>query len=288
MVAFQGNLADIALASVLQNLRDARKTGSLVLRKGDEERWLYLDSGIITMVSRGQGTNAPLAEILLRSTKKKRELRSFAKRKRSKAVHASLLRAKLATKEELASALRANVQEEVYDVFTWEGGTFEFSEGPPADGLFDPAFGEIRVAVEPQAVTLEAVRRADEWVRIKRVVRGDGDIFVPLRPADGVDEEWIARVGALVDGRRTVKAITTEAEMERFHVRTALAWLAEAGYIRRKTVGDRVEGRRAKRGGGGRAEDCPGRFARPRGEEQGGGGAVQARRQRLRRAGEAG
>ncbi len=235
MAAFQGNLADIDLATVLQNLRGARKTGTLALRKGSEERWFRLDSGVITMVSRGEGWTVPLVEILLRSAKDKKKLRAFAKRRRTKPLHDALLRSKVASKEELAAALRACVEEEACEIFSWKGGAFEFHEGPAPDGLFDPAFRENPVAVETQALMLEAARRADEWDRIRRQVGGDGDVFIPVRPVEDLEEEWIAAVAGLVDGRKTVGTIAAEAGVEGFHAKSAVAYLAEVGYIRRAT-----------------------------------------------------
>ena len=236
-MAFQGNLADIGLASVLQNLRDARKTGTLLLRKGTEERWVRLDSGAITMVSRGEGWKAPLVEILVRSVRDEAKLRALEKRKDA----GGLLRSRLVSEEEVTSALRACIEEELYEVFSWDGGRFEFQEGPPPDGLFDSAFGELPVRIEAQSVLLEAARRADEWGRIKRHVRGEGDVFIPVRSADGIEEEWVAGVASLADGRKTAARIAAEARMEDFHAKSALAYLVEAGYIRRATVGELIE-----------------------------------------------
>jgi hypothetical protein len=88
------------------------------------------------------------------------------------------------------------------------------------------------VALDTQALLMDAIRRIDEWQHFRGRIPG-GEVFLRRRePRDPVslepDEE---RLLALVDGRRRVLDVAREAHLSEFDATRILYRLAEAGYL---------------------------------------------------------
>ncbi len=236
-MAFQGDLSNINLASVFQNLLQNEQTGTLRLYDGDRERFVYFDEGKIAMFSAGRDGRTPLAEFLLRRGDVTPGLIKSAKKKLRGRRNLTQVLTKMAVeKTDIAAAAKSYVEEEVCDLFTWEAGRFEFTEGEPIKGVFDTDIQDARLKLVPDALILEAARRADEWDRIGRQIRSSGEIFVlrKERAADVAEnyESSTVEVSRLLDGRRDVATLIDDSGMGRFAVSKAISELIEANAIR--------------------------------------------------------
>ena len=237
-MAFRGELANINLASVLQNLLDNEQTGTLRLFDEEQEVFLHSDHGRMTMYSAGRGTRTPVGEYLRRSGDlTEKQIATAEKRRRGKRTLTAVLGRMGVEPEKIREAIRLFVEEKVCDLFTWETGRFEFAEGAPPAGVFDADMVETELDIDPNALILEAARRADTWDRINRHIRSRGEIFVLCKEAaasleDDFGPETVG-VARLLDGRRSVTALAEDSGIGRFPTMKALSLLIEWGCLSR-------------------------------------------------------
>jgi len=106
----------------------------------------------------------------------------------------------------------------VFDLFSWNEGTFSFADGTDDDVRIDAS---VRVSIE--SLLMEGARRIDEWSRMNdRIpgahvvprlsqVRQESDSYIDLRPA-----EW--EVLTLIDGKHSLRDIAAELAVSEFEV----------------------------------------------------------------------
>jgi tetratricopeptide (TPR) repeat protein len=236
-MAFRGDLSNINLASVLQNLLHNEQTGTLRLFDDEREAYLHFDGGHVTMFSPGREARTPLAEYLARAgDATEKQLAAASKRARGKRTLTSVLSRMGIEEQKIRSAVRRFVEEEVCDLFTWDSGRFEFSEGAPAEDLFDPDMNQAGIKLGPNTFILEAARRADTWDQINRQIRSDAEIFVLRKEAaESLESDFdpgVVEVARLLDGRRSVTQLAEESGLGRFPVMSALSQLIAKGAAR--------------------------------------------------------
>ena len=267
-MAFQGDLSNINLASVFQNLLHNRQTGTLLLRRGREERYVYFREGVITMYSQGPGKGTPLAEFMLRlGIVGEKDLEAARKKKRGRARLSQVIsKMGLASPEEIRNAVEEFVREEIYDLFTWEDGTFEFREGDPPEGVFDSEVALADLSIDANEVILEAARRIDEWERINRYLGSSRDVYVVRKEREEElerlrEDPVVKTVLSLLDGRRSVEQVVADSRLGRFQVSRVLADLIAGRFLRQLSVSELyAEARRAQ--GEGRLEEAMGLLER--------------------------
>lgn len=245
-MAFRGDLNEIGLFDVFQNLEHNRLTGTLKVRHGREERWIHVREGRVRYVSLGEGIGLPMPEFLIqRGFVTRRQMdRVLKARGRSRKLLPDLLaRAGALSPERYAEAFRLRVEEVLYDLLAWKQAEFEFVEGPPPRGVFDLAQKSVPLELEPSGFLMEAARREDEWRKIRKVVGGELDLFVrageepggdaePV-PAEGeAEDEVAAAVLAALDGRTPVGELERRLPYGRFEIHEALARLVGEGRAR--------------------------------------------------------
>jgi tetratricopeptide (TPR) repeat protein len=236
-MAFRGDLGNINLASVLQNLLHNEQTGTLRISDEDREAYIYFTSGQLSMFSSGTEGRTPLGEYLARvGDVSDKQLATARKRLRGRRNLSTVLTRMGIDAERIRDAVRRFVEEEVCDLFTWEAGRFEFTEGLPAAGIFDSDMAAAKLEVDSNGVILEAARRADTWDQINRQIRSDSEIFVLRKEsAEKLEESFepeVVEVARLLDGRRNVIALAEESGLGRFPVLRALSQLIAQRAVR--------------------------------------------------------
>jgi tetratricopeptide (TPR) repeat protein len=243
-MAFQGDLRNIGLATVLQNLHQNLQTGTLKLQKDRDEVFVFVKEGKIAMLARGAGSETPVGEYLLRAGKATREDIEQAQKRRRKGqrLGSALERAGTVTDKDVRSAVEQYVEEEVYGLFTWPQGSFDFKDGDAPEDIFD---GELRTAelqLDPNSIILEAARRVDEWERINRVVGSLGDVYVVRREmaadVEKLTDPRARRVAELLDGRLDVAAVIRDSALGRFAVCQGLSKLISERLVRPIDAGE--------------------------------------------------
>jgi hypothetical protein len=236
-MALSGSLREFSLSEILQLLSSQRKTGSLRLTRGTESRVVYLLEGRVASVrDRGFGDDDPLARFLRRVRRLSEEqLRGIA------SIHAEsgrdlvdlLLNGRYMEREELSILYERLVLDVLHEILVWDDGIYSFSNVAPPESA-------LPVSLSTESMLMEAVRRQDE-LRRYRTRLSDPSLILGLKelpdPDASLTEEEKELFG-LVDGRRSLGELVTDAPLTDFEAYEALFRLVESGWIE-------IQGRRA-------------------------------------------
>jgi hypothetical protein len=221
-MAIEGPLQDIGIHDVFQLLDLARKSGRLTVRSParENEGRVYFDKGAVVHAT--MRDNPHTLGVLLRKAGKisERELEAAAAAQTGgdERLLGEILAAQGAvTRRDVERYVRQQIESVVFDLFSWNEGTFSFDDGKEDNSRIDAS---IRVSIE--SLLMEGARRIDEWGRMKDRIPGahvvprlaeprGSDSYIDLRPA-----EW--EVLALIDGTHSLRDIASELATSEFDV----------------------------------------------------------------------
>ena len=222
-MAIEGPLQDIGIHDVFQLLDLARKSGRLTVRSParDNEGRVYFDKGAVVHATMRDNPHT-LGALLKKAGKvSERELEaaSTAQSEGDTRLLGEILVAHGAvTRRDIDRYMRMQIESVVFDLFSWNEGTFSFADGTDDDVKMDAA---VRVSIE--SLLMEGARRIDEWSRMKDRIpsanvipilaepRDESDSYIDLHPA-----EW--EVLALIDGDHSLRDIASELAVSEFEV----------------------------------------------------------------------
>ena len=247
MGQIKGDVEVLGISNLLQTLSMAGCKGYLtIVLEGQKKVIHFLDDGI-RLISGARRTN-PLGEILIRTGKITRDQLDelLAEQRRTATPLGEIVsRRGILDETVIQSALREQVAEEIYDLFTWSGATFSFAESagyaPPVDS---GPLANVLLDANVMSLMIEAARRVDELARIQSIIPDVRLVAERLElPASlddpGLDRNAIEDILPLVDGERSVGHIIEESLFPKFTVLRTLYGLAQRGVIK---IRDRGEG----------------------------------------------
>lgn len=239
-MAFEGDLSHLALGDVLQTLAMSRQTGTFILRGASEERRLVFGPRGVGLLTVRQVLRERAGEYLLGKGKVTPEAYEQAvkssRRKKDVEVVQVLLERQAIDDKQVAEARRYVAAEEIYDLFLWSQGAFEFQSEDPGDTTpFGAAWFDVA------SIAMEAARRMDEVARLRetapqtQVFRRKEDAPDPATVKIGADT---LKVIDLLDGTRTVDGALAVSHLGRFDTWKAIDSLREAGLVRPATLAE--------------------------------------------------
>lgn len=204
----EGNLGRFEVPDLLTFLNMARRTGVLVMEHPDQETKLFFHEGK-PIFATSTKEELRIGNMLLRQGKLdvptlERVLTKH--RGANQRIGQILLTEQLLRPDELASFLKIQVSEVIFDTFDWRKGLFSFFDKVP------PPETAVTLEMDIQNLIMEGVRRIDERGRLSEVFP-DLNLVAeavanPERIKQSVTltrEEW--QVLFLVDGRRSLAEI---------------------------------------------------------------------------------
>lgn len=203
----EGNLARFEAPDLLTFLNMCRRTGVLVMERPDQETKLFLREGR-PVYATSTKEELRLGAIVVRLGKVPAEALepALAKHGGVGRLGQVLITEKLITEAELASCLKVQVSEVIFDTFHWGQGIFTFWDGVP------PPASAVTLEMDLQNLLMEGARRTDERGRLAEIFPDLGmaveTVANPERVKHSVNltpEEW--KVFFLIDGRRTLSEI---------------------------------------------------------------------------------
>ena len=202
----EGSLERFEVPDLLTFLDLGRRTGVLVLERPQQETKLFLRGGKPVFATSTR-EDLRLGSTLVRLGKVKAEdLDRVLQRQSGGRVGQLLLSSKLLSEDELASYLKVQVSEVIFDTFGWRAGTFVFFDRVP------PPATAVTLEMNLQNLVMEGVRRLDERARLADVFPDLNMVIEALANPERVKqsvnltkEEW--QVFFLVDGRRSLTEI---------------------------------------------------------------------------------
>ena len=227
----KGTLDDFTLPDMFRLMSFAKKTGRLDVDRRAGHGSVFFREGEV-YYAESSLTKIPLGQKLLRAgaiTESQLNKALDTNAESGERVGEILLTTGVVDGEQLEAALRAQIEDAVFDLLRWDLG--EFSWEPSA--AVDP---EVGIMVSVENLIMEASRRLDELeVITRKIPSGLTVLKMADKPPEGAveinitPEEW--RILVLVDGVRTVTQIGEVVGLDEFDAMRTLYGLVSAGLI---------------------------------------------------------
>lgn len=225
----------LTLPEVLQFLSMGKMTGNLTINHGSNTVSLGLRNGKLVNSS-SLGRPRKLGQMFLHrgiiARQALEEALQLQKEQNPPVLLGKiLLERRLITPEQLQKVIRLQLEEEMWDLFALQEGTFKFEHGE------DQSLGEVLLELDIEPLILEGTRRLDEWARIIKNIPGD-EAVPAVRPLDHTfdrelmqfsDNEW--RVLSLINGFYNIASIYNRSGVGRFETYRILNSFLASGYV---------------------------------------------------------
>jgi hypothetical protein len=225
-----GNLKTMLPGDLLQWLSLGQKTGTLMVSNKAVEKKIFFKSGRV-ISSASNDPREYLGQFLMSHgylTEPELTKAMEVQRQSGMLLGKILVMIDVISEEELVRLMRLKAEEEIYDIFLWTEGDFQFLD----DEL--PRQELIPLMVDVTGIIMEGTRRVDEWMRIREVIPNEVVVPVLEKPIpEDVDLEEVAEpVVRAIDGKRSIADIVLESRSSAFRVSETLCALAREGYVR--------------------------------------------------------
>lgn len=226
MGQFRGDFSIMSLSDLFQHLVNGRKQGTLTVTDGESRKVIHFGADSFRVLSEGSHRRVRLGDTLLRrkrltTAQLQRALETQAERRCR--LGEALVHLEFLTEREILDVVREQIEEEIYDLFTWQHAWFEFVEGAPPPILEGNDDAVAILNFDVMSVLMEAARRLDEWKMIRAQIPDDdatyrlnvsGQQFARESQEDAV----LQRVAFLLDGHHTLRQVVDQSGFPRFEV----------------------------------------------------------------------
>jgi len=239
----KGHIDLVGLGNLLQLLSMNKTEGTLSVVRGREKQSIHFGSEGIRLLASTVSRVRRLSKIARKLSGPKLITPDRLKRLlgKEKLLGWTLGHVVFANEElsadKIQQALRLQVEEEILDLFVWDKAVFAFEEGPLRPSQLASPLAMLAIRADVTALLLEAARRADELLQIRKTLPDEGSKVqkIPVEiHADQLGEDVI-RVDAilpLINGRRTLKSILEMSIYPKFATMRAVHKLLLLGYAK--------------------------------------------------------
>lgn len=243
-VTMRGDLEKINLSDIFQTLALSKMEGLLRVTSPLEQRDIHFQDGYVRCFVPKRVETLRLGQRLVRAGLiNADQLRSalLEQKRAKKALGETLVAQGLVTESDIEDVVANQVQEDLFALFTWPQGTFEFYRG----GASNPQVLEQldkAPSFDVNGVLLEVARRSDEWQMIIASVRSLDEVFV-LRDASVIKKRTTS-IDAVIEAsekRYTLRELADVTLLGLFECARTVHALLEAGALRRVTVDEGIE-----------------------------------------------
>lgn len=205
-MSLAGNIKTVSFPDILQLLATGKKTGVLELKTSTRQKEVSFKNGNIIYASSVNASEDLLGNMLLhRGSITKEDLNRAIKlhKQTGRQLGTTLIDMNLFDKDEIAECLRLQIEEIVYNLFSWQDGDFFFHEGKT------PKNAPFLIELITMNVVMEGTRRIDEWLEIQKVLPPDNILLaLATSPKTKNDEVRFSmeefRVLTLINSERTL------------------------------------------------------------------------------------
>jgi hypothetical protein len=229
-MAITGNLETMSLAELLQWLANGRQTGTLIVDNGSVEKKIFIRDGAVLsssssdprgflghfLVSKGVISEEDLAKAMA------------IQAEQGKLLGEILVEGGAIEQEMLDHMLRLKAEENIYDLFAWEQGHFDFLD----DEL--PEYDLVPMSANITGLVMEGMRRIDMTKEMGKVIPSTQCVPVsvaPLLDENEMDFGWLGVLEA-VDDDRSVEDICLHTHSSEFFVCDVLFRKMKEGKIK--------------------------------------------------------
>jgi hypothetical protein len=236
-VELRGDLNMLSVPDLLQLLSSCKRTGTLIVQHGREQKSLRFEDGkICSAACLDKDRKNQLGYILVKmetiSAAERTRALAMCERDPAKRLGQALVEIEAISEEELLEVLRLQAEEIVYSMIAFPEGFFEFTSSNGA------AAAELNIGLELDVMSLvmEGVRRQDEWARIRqRIPSLDVVLDFVERQKFAVDiddmNEEQREIVDHIDGEHTLSEICAKSHLVEFEVCTFVHGLLSDGIL---------------------------------------------------------
>lgn len=226
------------LSELLQWLALGQKTGVLLIEGHGVQKRLYFENGRVNFTS-SSDPREYLGQFLVShgyitedELKKAMEVQEQSKI----LLGRILLMINAIAETDLVRLMRRKAEESIYEVFLWEEGTFEFTDGEQPDQKMVP------LSLDLTSIILEGLHRYDEWKMIRVRVPDAAVVPTITRPLNLEElSEQERLMVPQIDGQRTVEEIALQIHSSEFNVaRFIYEGLAKGTMVLAEAAGERT------------------------------------------------
>lgn len=219
------------LADLVQFLGLARKTGVLRVETPHGRKRLVMENGLAVFCSSDNPKEYLGQHLLARTDLTEADLETAFRVQRESGLKLGevLVSHGFLQADELERVLHYKVEDSMFELFTWQSGTFEFSESSLADEDLP-----LKLGLGWQDLVMEGARRSDEMARIREAIPGPHvrlvtkrECFKPGFPRTGGDHRLIE----LVEQGLSVSEILPRFHSSDFEILSRLAALVREGML---------------------------------------------------------
>jgi hypothetical protein len=225
-----GTLKSMSPGDLLQWLSLGQKTGTLLLRNKVVEKKIFFRNGRV-ISSASNDPREYLGQFLMSHgfITEQELMKAMEVQQQSGILLGKILvMIDVINETDLHRLMRLKAEEEIYDIFLWREGEFQFVD----DEL--PTMEMIPLQVDVTGIIMEGTRRVDEWQRIREIIPNETLIpsIVKSIPADTLElDEVHLTIIAAIDGRRSLAELVPETRSSSFTVSSTVHSLVREGYI---------------------------------------------------------
>jgi outer membrane protein assembly factor BamB/tetratricopeptide (TPR) repeat protein len=222
----KGNLDSQSLQEIFTTLAHNKQIGTLIVSEGQNKKYVYFARAGVRLLTSGRRKSVPLGDLLVQQNKiTEDQLQAVLERQsETKEMMGKILTDwGLVTEEDIDEAVGSQIEEEIFDIFSWENATFEFSEGAPPKELFDPNQRATRLTFDVLTLVQKANERVRDIHEVKKLLPPlDGVYalgeFTELEYYEKDDTDPTKQVVSRIDGVKTIGEIISELSLPKIEV----------------------------------------------------------------------
>jgi hypothetical protein len=225
-----GTLKSMLPGDLLQWLSLGQKTGTLLLRNKAVEKKIFFKNGRV-ISSASNDPREYLGQFLMSHgyLTEPELMKAMEVQMQSGILLGKILvMIDVINETDLHRLMRLKAEEEIYDIFLWQDGDFQFVD----DAL--PTMEMIPLVVDVTGIIMEGTRRVDEWQRIRELISSESLIPTIIKPVVEDDlelDEAQQTIIAAIDGRRSIAELVPETRSSSFTVSSTVHSLVREGFV---------------------------------------------------------
>jgi len=217
-MGLSGNLKTVGFSDLLQLLSTGKKSGLLEVKTSSRQKEVFFKDGNIIYASSVNSSEDLLGNMLLKRGKlSKSDLeRAITLHKQTgRQLGTTLVDMNIFEKAEIAECLKLQIEEVVYNLFSWPSGDFLFYEGEKPKNV------SFLIELNTMSVIMEGTRRIDEWMEIQKVLPPDDVLLSVIKSPKTNAEEIVLTLDefkmlTLIDGEHTLPELVAMSPMGEF------------------------------------------------------------------------
>jgi len=222
----QGDFFTLGLPEVLQIIGSQRKTGMLTVVTADAENTIYFNNGnvVLTQEQHDRYLLGKYFDNVDPRTDERLKSLLEERRKSGKPLGELMVARAILKREELEQELQRQTEDQLYSLFSWIDGAFNFIE------MDASAAGPAAYEIDTVELVVNAARQVDEWRKVRSLLP---NMDATVRIAQGADlkslDKHAAQIAALITSEgMNLKELCAAAGMSELETCKIVVGLLEA------------------------------------------------------------